>query len=107
MYQTQNTNYGQSGPSSAYPRTVSRQVSPAKPQKTPDQIILSRLLTELLQLGCLSGFKYFETYLRGREELLLKVFDESVVGKDLEWKDKTHVKVTSLIVEYVLPELDG
>ncbi|CAG8529655.1 1841_t:CDS:10, partial [Diversispora eburnea] len=35
---------------------------------------LSSFLEDCLSLGCLKGFKHFEVYLRGREELLLRVY---------------------------------
>ncbi|XP_059831164.1 uncharacterized protein si:dkey-19b23.7 isoform X4 [Hypanus sabinus] len=42
---------------------------------------LQDFLGDLLILGSLQGFRYFQPWLRGREELLL-----SVVNKDLSWK---------------------
>lgn len=36
---------------------------------------LSDFLAECLTVGCLRGFKHFELYLRGREELLVKIFN--------------------------------
>ncbi|RHZ65109.1 hypothetical protein Glove_319g127 [Diversispora epigaea] len=38
---------------------------------------LSSFLEDCLSLGCLKGFKHFEVYLRGREELLLRVYIDS------------------------------
>ncbi|CAG8633722.1 4502_t:CDS:2, partial [Cetraspora pellucida] len=35
---------------------------------------LSAFLADCLSAGCLKGFKHFEVYLRGREELLLRVY---------------------------------
>ncbi|TPX34570.1 hypothetical protein SmJEL517_g02810 [Synchytrium microbalum] len=43
------------------------------PKREPSKLNL--LLAEFVQLGCLRGFLYFETYLRGREELLLRVYN--------------------------------
>ncbi|KXS15799.1 hypothetical protein M427DRAFT_56370 [Gonapodya prolifera JEL478] len=45
------------------------------PSKDPQK--LNPLLSEFLSFGCLSGFRYFETYLRGREELIIRVFNDS------------------------------
>ncbi|CAG8461139.1 36785_t:CDS:2 [Racocetra persica] len=35
---------------------------------------LSAFLADSLSVGCLKGFRHFEVYLRGREELLLRVY---------------------------------
>ncbi|RIB01785.1 hypothetical protein C2G38_951962 [Gigaspora rosea] len=47
-------------------------------QKEPivksDTLRLSAFLADCLSVGCLKGFKHFEVYLRGREELLLRVY---------------------------------
>ncbi|KAJ3336734.1 hypothetical protein HDU93_002279 [Gonapodya sp. JEL0774] len=45
------------------------------PSKEPQK--LTPLLAEFLSFGCLSGFRYFETYLRGREELIIRVYNDS------------------------------
>ncbi|CAJ0765906.1 23191_t:CDS:2, partial [Entrophospora sp. SA101] len=39
-----------------------------------ESIRLSAFLLDCLAVGCLKGFKRFELYLRGREELLLRVY---------------------------------
>eukprot|EP00795_Rhopilema_esculentum_P016944 gene16944-8434_t len=47
--------------------------------KYKEQFIKKKLhgfLNDLLRFGCAKGFRYFDTYLRGREELLLKVQNE-------------------------------
>ncbi|CAG8511055.1 15070_t:CDS:2 [Funneliformis mosseae] len=43
----------------------------------PETIRLSVFLADCLSVGCLKGFKHFEVYLRGREELLLRVYIDS------------------------------
>eukprot|EP00127_Corallochytrium_limacisporum_P003689 Clim_evm21s152 gene=Clim_evmTU21s152 len=48
-------------------------MNPGSPKKSSP---LSAFLREMLKLGSLQGFKYFTTYLRGREELLLTVLDQ-------------------------------
>ncbi|CAG8491708.1 6761_t:CDS:2 [Funneliformis caledonium] len=42
-----------------------------------ETIRLSVFLADCLSVGCLKGFKHFEVYLRGREELLLRVYIDS------------------------------
>ncbi|CAI2191002.1 189_t:CDS:2 [Funneliformis geosporum] len=42
-----------------------------------ETIRLSMFLADCLSVGCLKGFKHFEVYLRGREELLLRVYIDS------------------------------
>ncbi|KAI8851298.1 hypothetical protein BC829DRAFT_387104, partial [Chytridium lagenaria] len=37
---------------------------------------LEQVLDDFLVFGCLRGFKYFETYLRGREELIVRVYND-------------------------------
>ncbi|KAJ3106811.1 hypothetical protein HDU97_005518 [Phlyctochytrium planicorne] len=37
---------------------------------------LDQTLDDFMLFGCLRGFKYFESYLRGREELILRVYND-------------------------------
>ncbi|XP_066920962.1 uncharacterized protein [Clytia hemisphaerica] len=45
-----------------------------------DKRKLQLLLKDLLKIGCIKGFRFFSMYLRGREELLLKVQNEQVTS---------------------------
>lgn len=47
---------------------------PANPKENSETARLSLFLADCLSVGCLKGFKHFEVYLRGREELLLRVY---------------------------------
>ncbi|ORY03524.1 hypothetical protein K493DRAFT_404960 [Basidiobolus meristosporus CBS 931.73] len=42
--------------------------------------MLSDFLGDLFTMGCLKGFRFFELYLRGREELLLQVYRQGDRG---------------------------
>ncbi|CDQ97008.1 unnamed protein product [Oncorhynchus mykiss] len=44
---------------------------------------LQHFLTDLALLGSLQGFRYFQPWLRGREELLLTVVNEDLVSVEL------------------------
>ncbi|GBB88425.1 hypothetical protein RclHR1_00150021 [Rhizophagus clarus] len=50
---------------------------PANPKENSENARLSLFLADCLSVGCLKGFKHFEVYLRGREELLLRVYIDS------------------------------
>lgn len=41
---------------------------------------LAAFLQDCLSVGSLKGFKYFEVYLRGREELILRVYNDRLEG---------------------------
>ncbi|RIA87917.1 hypothetical protein C1645_776268 [Glomus cerebriforme] len=47
---------------------------PVNPKENSETARLSLFLVDCLSVGCLRGFKHFEVYLRGREELLLRVY---------------------------------
>ncbi|KAI3631642.1 hypothetical protein MIR68_010115 [Amoeboaphelidium protococcarum] len=50
-------------------------------QKKAEPNKLSTFLQECLLAGCLKGFKHFELYLRGKEELLCRVYNDSASSK--------------------------
>ncbi|KAG9284543.1 hypothetical protein G9A89_014147 [Geosiphon pyriformis] len=54
---------------------------------------LNVFLTDCLSLGCLKGFKHFELYLRGREELLLRVYN---IGKPTSDRETSRRSYNSL-----------
>lgn len=45
-----------------------------------DKKKLQSLLKDILKIGCIKGFRFFSMYLRGREELLLKVQNEQLIS---------------------------
>ncbi|KNE70092.1 hypothetical protein AMAG_15071 [Allomyces macrogynus ATCC 38327] len=55
------------------PPPAAAPVPAAKPKSEASK--LNAFLAECLAVGCLKGFKYYELYLRGREELLLRVYN--------------------------------
>ncbi|KAL7753321.1 hypothetical protein RI367_001096 [Sorochytrium milnesiophthora] len=58
------------------PPTSSSSSSQQSATKTKSETSkLNAFLSECLAVGCLKGFKYYELYLRGREELLLRVYN--------------------------------
>ncbi|KAI9221394.1 hypothetical protein BC828DRAFT_404967 [Blastocladiella britannica] len=67
--------YAPPTPMSARPSGPSGASSQPKP-KTDAQKLHS-FLAECLAMGTLKGFKYFELYLRGREELLIRVYNDA------------------------------
>nr|XP_015196119.1 PREDICTED: uncharacterized protein LOC107076591 [Lepisosteus oculatus] len=67
------------------PRSVAlpggREMSTDNNQEMEQKRRLQPFLTDLATLGSLQGFRYFQPWLRGREELLL-----TVVNEDLGWR---------------------
>ncbi|KAJ3039937.1 hypothetical protein HDV00_011603 [Rhizophlyctis rosea] len=44
-----------------------------KPAQSPDTTRLTQFLAEILSVGCIKGFRNFHMYVRGREELLIRL----------------------------------
>ncbi|KAI9168288.1 hypothetical protein H9P43_007660 [Blastocladiella emersonii ATCC 22665] len=55
---------------------ASHQQQAAAAKAKADSAKLQSFLSECLAVGTLKGFKYFELYLRGREELVLRVYND-------------------------------
>ncbi|CAG8541581.1 12013_t:CDS:2 [Ambispora leptoticha] len=51
---------------------------------------LNAFLSDCLSVGCLKGFKHFEVYLRGREELLLRVYNVGKPSSELETSRRSY-----------------
>ncbi|RUP48560.1 hypothetical protein BC936DRAFT_144393 [Jimgerdemannia flammicorona] len=57
-----------------------------------ETIRLGTFLADCLTVGCLKGFRHFEVYLRGREELLLRVYNNSHRTGTAEYRiNKSHL----------------
>ncbi|KAJ1497632.1 hypothetical protein HMI54_013468, partial [Coelomomyces lativittatus] len=70
-------------PQSIHSTNTSTTSGTQKPKSEANK--LGAFLSDCLFVGCLKGFKYFEVYLRGREELLVRVYNQP----------STHVPVIS------------
>eukprot|EP00052_Salpingoeca_macrocollata_P014103 m.110222 g.110222 ORF g.110222 m.110222 type:complete len:114 (+) comp19182_c0_seq2:121-462(+) len=57
--------------------------SPQSQSPAPDErrkAKLATFLADMLRVGCVKGFKYFQLYMRGREELIIIIKNEPMAA---------------------------
>ena len=89
-------------------RSNINELLPLQQEERNLKIKLKMFVLELARSGTVKGFRFFAMYLRGKEELIVSVLNEPMVGNIwILWHQTPHFEVLQLeAIQLVIPSPD-